>query len=70
MVYLSDFQGSTKLLADPQIMRAPSIGHGAEIFGEGNLPGAFTTCPDQHICNKFCDWFELPALKPVDQTWK
>ncbi|KAJ7146842.1 hypothetical protein C8R44DRAFT_758323 [Mycena epipterygia] len=51
-------------------MTAHSIGDGAEIFGEGNLPAAFNAFPEQHICNKFCHWFELPALKPVDQMSK
>ncbi|KAJ7759726.1 hypothetical protein DFH07DRAFT_772058 [Mycena maculata] len=65
MVYLSDLQGSTKLLTDPQIMTAPSIGDGAEIFGDGNVPGAFNAFSDQHICNAFCRWFKLPVLEPV-----
>ncbi|KAJ6459611.1 hypothetical protein C8R45DRAFT_1109479 [Mycena sanguinolenta] len=60
MLYLSDLQGTTKVLTDPQIMTAPSIGDGIEIFGDGNLPAAFTAFPEQHICNKFCVWFELP----------
>ncbi|KAJ6470314.1 hypothetical protein C8R45DRAFT_937223 [Mycena sanguinolenta] len=60
MLYLSDLQGTTKVLTDPQIMTAPSIGDGIEIFGDGNVPAAFTAFPKQHICNKFCEWFELP----------
>ncbi|KAJ7438224.1 hypothetical protein B0H11DRAFT_1741714 [Mycena galericulata] len=63
MVYLSDLQGSSKLLTDPQIMTAPSIGDGAEIFGEGNVPAAFEAFPKQHICNQFCSWFKLPAFE-------
>ncbi|KAJ6613176.1 hypothetical protein B0H10DRAFT_1806119, partial [Mycena sp. CBHHK59/15] len=64
MVYLSDLQGTTKLLTDPQIMTAPD---GAEIFGEGNVPAAFKAFLTEHVCNKFCRWFELPALQPTNQ---
>ncbi|KAJ6586225.1 hypothetical protein B0H10DRAFT_2198072 [Mycena sp. CBHHK59/15] len=63
MVYLSDLQGTVGLLTDPQIMTAPSIGDGIEIFGEGNVPAAFSAFPMQHVCNKFCHWFQLPVLQ-------
>ncbi|KAJ7480476.1 hypothetical protein B0H11DRAFT_2420684 [Mycena galericulata] len=66
MVYLSDLQGSSKLLTDPQIMTAPMIGDGAEIFGEGNVPAAFEAFPKQHICNQFCHWFKLPAFEETE----
>ncbi|KAJ7086293.1 hypothetical protein C8R43DRAFT_1142416 [Mycena crocata] len=65
MVYLSDLQGTSELLTDPQIMTSPSIGDGIEIFGEGNVPSAFEAFPDQHICGKFCEWFQLPKFKPT-----
>ncbi|KAJ6448085.1 hypothetical protein C8R47DRAFT_999607 [Mycena vitilis] len=65
MVYLSDLQGSTALLTDPQIMTTPNIGNGLEIFGDGNVPEAFKAFPEQHVCNHFCRWFELPALDRV-----
>ncbi|KAJ7028213.1 hypothetical protein C8F04DRAFT_1188755 [Mycena alexandri] len=45
----------------PQIMTAPSIGEGVEIWGEGNVPAAFNAFPEQHVCNKFCTWFQLPS---------
>ncbi|KAJ7116196.1 hypothetical protein C8R43DRAFT_1154884 [Mycena crocata] len=63
MVYLSDLQGSTKLLTDPQIMTSPSIGDGIDIFGDGNVPSAFEAFPMQHICNEFCLWFKLPSTQ-------
>ncbi|KAJ7443392.1 hypothetical protein B0H11DRAFT_2092188 [Mycena galericulata] len=65
-VYLSDLQGSSKLLTDPQIMTAPSIGDGVEIFGEGNVPAAFEAFPKQHICNQFCRWFKLPPFEETE----
>ncbi|KAJ7131918.1 hypothetical protein C8R46DRAFT_1015552 [Mycena filopes] len=61
MLYLSDLQGTTQLLTDPQIMTSPSIGDGVEIFGEGNVPAAFVAFPEQHVCNRYCRWFELPS---------
>ncbi|KAJ7077313.1 hypothetical protein B0H15DRAFT_805289 [Mycena belliarum] len=62
MVYISDLQGTPNLLTDPQIMTSPSIGDGAEIFGDGNVPAAFSAFSEQHLCNQFCYWFELPSL--------
>ncbi|KAJ7099420.1 hypothetical protein B0H15DRAFT_546283 [Mycena belliarum] len=62
MVYISDLQGTSNLLTDPQIMTSPSIGEGAEIFGDGNVPAAFSAFSEQHLCNQFCYWFELPSL--------
>ncbi|KAK7016027.1 hypothetical protein R3P38DRAFT_2637112 [Favolaschia claudopus] len=61
-VYLSDLQGSMQLLTDPQIMTSPLIGEGAEIFGDGNVPSAFNSFPEQHCCKHICRWFELPEL--------
>ncbi|KAJ6568516.1 hypothetical protein B0H19DRAFT_1348962 [Mycena capillaripes] len=61
LIYLSDLQGTLKLLTDSQIMTAPSIGEGVEIWGEGNVPAAFNAFPEQHVCNKFCTWFQLPS---------
>ncbi|KAK7047029.1 hypothetical protein R3P38DRAFT_95843 [Favolaschia claudopus] len=62
MVYISDLQGSATLLTDPQIMTSPEIGDGIEIFGDGNVPSAFKAFPEEHVCNHFCEWFQLPAL--------
>ncbi|KAJ7718654.1 hypothetical protein B0H16DRAFT_1337362, partial [Mycena metata] len=58
---LTLYPGTLKLLTDPQIMTAPSIGEGVEIWGEGNIPAAFNAFPEQHVCNKFCTWFQLPS---------
>ncbi|KAJ7487093.1 hypothetical protein FB451DRAFT_1026091, partial [Mycena latifolia] len=57
MVYISDLQGAYSFLA-PNF----SIGDSVEIFGEGNVPAAFNAFKEQHVCNKFCSWFELPSL--------
>ncbi|KAJ6462989.1 hypothetical protein C8R45DRAFT_841444, partial [Mycena sanguinolenta] len=67
MVYISDLQGTTSLLTDPQIMTSPSIAEGKNLFGGGNDPKAFMAFPSQHICNKFCWWFKLPLLSETDR---
>ncbi|KAF8217982.1 hypothetical protein K438DRAFT_1747225 [Mycena galopus ATCC 62051] len=63
LVYLSDLQGTVERLTDPQIMTSPTIGDGVDLFGDGNVPAAFAAFPAEHICNKFCRWFELPRLE-------
>jgi len=60
--YVSDFQGTGELLTDPQIMTNPDLG--VDLFGEGNVEKAFYDFPDQHVCNKYCQWFQLDKLKP------
>ncbi|KAJ7177076.1 hypothetical protein C8R46DRAFT_48284 [Mycena filopes] len=65
-VFLSDLQGSHNLLTDPQIMTSPEIAKGTDIFGEGNVGEIFLKFPEQHVCNMYCKWFELPALKVSD----
>ncbi|KAJ7429090.1 hypothetical protein FB451DRAFT_1071607, partial [Mycena latifolia] len=62
-VFLSDLQGSQTLLTDPQIMTSPEIANGTDIFGEGNVGKVFVEFPKQHICNQYCEWFELPPMK-------
>ncbi|KAJ7732785.1 hypothetical protein DFH07DRAFT_780805 [Mycena maculata] len=72
MVYLSDLKDNDCTMsfdlhtaARSNILASRSIGDGAEIFGDGNVPGAFNAFSDQHICNAFCRWFKLPVLEPV-----
>ncbi|KAJ7033522.1 hypothetical protein C8F04DRAFT_1353694 [Mycena alexandri] len=55
LIYCSDLQGEIAF----SIMTAPSIGEGVEIWGEGNVAAAFNAFPEQHVCNKFCTWFQL-----------
>ncbi|KAG9312435.1 hypothetical protein JVU11DRAFT_6819 [Chiua virens] len=65
--YVSDYQGTTSLLTDPQILTHPDIGH--DLFCEGNLEKAVELFEDEHICNKFCKW---PGFKlvPFRGNWK
>ncbi|THU98733.1 hypothetical protein K435DRAFT_585995, partial [Dendrothele bispora CBS 962.96] len=52
-VYISDFQGGTSLLTDPQIITDPYF----NLFNDGNV--GFTEFPSLHDCNKFCSFFML-----------
>ncbi|KAJ7196326.1 hypothetical protein C8J57DRAFT_1644167 [Mycena rebaudengoi] len=55
-VFISDLQ-------DPQIMTAAEIADGVSIFGDGNVSSIFAKFPQQHICNEFCKWFQLPSYR-------
>ncbi|KAJ7432411.1 hypothetical protein B0H11DRAFT_2380901 [Mycena galericulata] len=61
-VFLSDLQGTATLLTDPQIMTSPDIAGDTDIFGEGNVGSVFKLFPVQHVCNKYCTWFQLPPM--------
>ncbi|KAG9311681.1 hypothetical protein JVU11DRAFT_7918 [Chiua virens] len=56
LAYISDYQGSTSLLTDPQILTHPSVGEGSNIFSEGNLEKGVEEFENEHICNKYCKW--------------
>ncbi|KAJ7254577.1 hypothetical protein C8J57DRAFT_1076118, partial [Mycena rebaudengoi] len=62
-VFISDLQGTSSLLTDPQIMTAAEIADGVSIFGDGNVSSIFAKFPQQHICNEFCKWFQLPSYR-------
>ncbi|KAF8166923.1 hypothetical protein K438DRAFT_1616380 [Mycena galopus ATCC 62051] len=59
-VFLSDLQGSATLLTDPQIMTSS---YDSNIFGDGNVSSIFDKFPEQHICNRYCKWFDLPKMQ-------
>ncbi|KAJ7278617.1 hypothetical protein C8J57DRAFT_1221464 [Mycena rebaudengoi] len=65
-VFISDLQGASSLLTDPQIMTAAEIADGVSIFGDGNVSSIFMKFPQQHICNEFCKWFQLPSYHILD----
>ncbi|KAG2144402.1 uncharacterized protein EDB93DRAFT_1251643 [Suillus bovinus] len=64
LAFISDYQGNTELLTDPQIMTDPSVSDGDDIFGEGNISEAVSEFEKGHICNNFCKWpgFALEAF--------
>ncbi|KAG2153623.1 uncharacterized protein EDB93DRAFT_1082168 [Suillus bovinus] len=61
LAFISDYQGATVLLTDPQILTHPN---GSDIFGEGNIEVAVSQFEDQHACNEYCKWpgFGLEAF--------
>ncbi|KAG1828238.1 hypothetical protein EV424DRAFT_1318562 [Suillus variegatus] len=54
LAFISDYQGNTELLMDPQIMTDPSVSDGDDIFGEGNISEVVSEFEKGHICNNFC----------------
>ncbi|KAG2090557.1 hypothetical protein BD769DRAFT_1395777 [Suillus cothurnatus] len=56
LAFISDYQGSTELLTDPQILTDPSVGQGKDLFGEGNIECTVSMFEKQHKCNEFCKW--------------
>ncbi|KAF7358149.1 hypothetical protein MVEN_00863000 [Mycena venus] len=59
MVFVSDYQGGDRLLTDPQIMSAPSLDDAKHLFADGNVSAGFSSFEADHVCNKFCRFFEL-----------
>ncbi|KAG1831398.1 hypothetical protein EV424DRAFT_1314591, partial [Suillus variegatus] len=53
LVFISDYQGITALLTDPQIMMHSSVSEGKDIFGEGNIKKAVSEFERHHVCNEF-----------------
>ncbi|KAG2029448.1 hypothetical protein BDR03DRAFT_1018380 [Suillus americanus] len=62
LAFISDYQGSTVLLTDPQILTHPSVSNGCDIFGEGNIEASVSKFEDQHACNEYCEWFGLETF--------
>ncbi|KAG1887168.1 hypothetical protein F4604DRAFT_1916981 [Suillus subluteus] len=62
LAFISDYQGSTVLLTDPQILTHPSVSNGCDIFGEGNIEASISKFEDQHACNEYCGWFGLETF--------
>ncbi|PPR08009.1 hypothetical protein CVT24_003760, partial [Panaeolus cyanescens] len=69
-VFISDFQGAGNLLTDPQVMTHPELIDPSStfdhsLFGEGNVDSAFLSFVDQHECNEYCDFLNLPPVWEV-----
>ncbi|KAG1780220.1 hypothetical protein EV702DRAFT_1043073 [Suillus placidus] len=62
LAFISDYQGSTVLITDPQILTHPSVSDGCDIFGEGNIEASVSKFEDQHACNEYCGWFGLETF--------
>ncbi|KAI0366366.1 hypothetical protein BV20DRAFT_952422 [Pilatotrama ljubarskyi] len=59
LAYVSDFQGGTTLLSDPQIITSPTL---TGVFGDGNIQSSFSKFIDEHVCSKFCKFYCLGPL--------
>ncbi|KAJ7278499.1 hypothetical protein C8J57DRAFT_1176389 [Mycena rebaudengoi] len=60
LIFVGDYQGGNHSLTDPQLISKGSLGY---IFAEGNVPAAFESFPEDHRCNKFCQYYQLTSLK-------
>ncbi|KAI6098337.1 hypothetical protein EDD16DRAFT_1663647 [Pisolithus croceorrhizus] len=67
LAYISDYQGSTTLLTDPQILTHPSVGRGTDIFSEGNVEIGVERFEQEHVCNRYCSWPGF-GLKPFERA--
>ncbi|KAI6123338.1 hypothetical protein EV401DRAFT_1293052 [Pisolithus croceorrhizus] len=56
LVFVSDYQGNSTLLTDPQILTDPSVGEGLDVFSEGNVKSTVASFEKHHECNRFCKW--------------
>ncbi|KAF9229955.1 hypothetical protein BU15DRAFT_84261 [Melanogaster broomeanus] len=56
LVYISDYQGSTTLLTDPQILTHPDVGQETDLFSEGNIEIGVKKFEEEHRCNRYCKW--------------
>ncbi|KAF8120877.1 hypothetical protein EV363DRAFT_1589260 [Boletus edulis] len=65
LAFISDYQGNSSLLTDPQILTDPSLVVGKDMFGDGNLTNGVKKFKEQHICNHYCRWpgFGLRAFE-------
>ncbi|KAK0224925.1 hypothetical protein EDD85DRAFT_959209 [Armillaria nabsnona] len=59
--FVLDYQGTGCWLTDPQVMaKSKVVGH--QLFADGNVEGSIEHFGEQHLCNAWCKWFELPEL--------
>jgi hypothetical protein len=58
LAFVSDLQGGNSLLTDPQIVTHSELGN---IFAGGNLPQGHENFEKDHVCNKFCKFFDVPT---------
>ncbi|KAG2342758.1 hypothetical protein BDR05DRAFT_1000732 [Suillus weaverae] len=68
LAFISDYQGSTELLTDLQILTAPSVSKGEDLFGARNIECTVRMFEKQHKCNKFCRWSGFGLEPFVEQA--
>ncbi|KAG1860868.1 hypothetical protein F4604DRAFT_1930184 [Suillus subluteus] len=56
LAFISDYQGSTTLLTDPQILTYLIVSEGRDILGDGNMEMTVSQFEKDHVCNKYCEW--------------
>ncbi|KAG1858116.1 hypothetical protein F4604DRAFT_1684996 [Suillus subluteus] len=68
LAFISDYQGDSELLTDPQVLTHPTVNGGKNMFGDGNIEVSVSKFEREHICNKFCRWsgFGLKSFEAED----
>ncbi|KAI6139078.1 hypothetical protein EDD17DRAFT_1805563 [Pisolithus thermaeus] len=70
LVIVLDYQGSSTLLTDPQILADLLVGDGLDVFSEGNVKSTVASFEKHHKCNWFCKWpgFALKQFGAMTMT--
>ncbi|KAF8268498.1 hypothetical protein EI94DRAFT_1518284, partial [Lactarius quietus] len=59
LAFTSDFQGGSTILSDPQIITHPDLG--GKLFSRGNIQRTHSNFENEHTCNVFCKFFDIPT---------
>ncbi|KAG0706908.1 hypothetical protein DFH29DRAFT_995495 [Suillus ampliporus] len=65
LAFISDYQGGSEILSDPQVLTHPLVNNGKDVFGDGNIERAVSAFEKKHDCNDYCKWsgFKLELYK-------
>ncbi|KAG1777882.1 hypothetical protein EV702DRAFT_968787, partial [Suillus placidus] len=68
LAFISDYQGDSELLMDPQVLTHPYVGK--DMFGDGNIKVSVSKFEKEHICNQYCWWhgFRLKSFRAEEHT--
>ncbi|KAG1896357.1 uncharacterized protein F5891DRAFT_1247366 [Suillus fuscotomentosus] len=68
LAFISDYQGGSEILSDPQVLTHPLVSNGKDVFGDGNIERAVSAFEQKHNCNNYCKWsgFKLELYKAAE----
>ncbi|KAG1721566.1 hypothetical protein EDB19DRAFT_1917239 [Suillus lakei] len=68
LAFISDYQGGSEILSDPQVLTHPLVNNGKDVFGGGNIECAVSAFKQKHNCNDYCKWsgFKLELYKTAE----
>ncbi|KAG2064796.1 hypothetical protein BDR04DRAFT_1034344 [Suillus decipiens] len=56
LAFISDYQGSTELLTNLQILTHHLVNEGIDFFSDGNIASVVDEFKARHLCNHYCKW--------------